>query len=403
MKISNLAIELFSVKNSISNSISIESNQKEHNFRNIFRGEICSTQDTLCMEGNVDYFIKEEALTNEELLLIVKFLRSFNLEEIKEEDMAIFLIQFLNQLIEPYPVLNDFEDMHENTITDQTIKLVTEIINRYSTFESGIQENDFLQSADKDFIETILPTVAKLKEEITKAEFSLKTESKAESSIVAEGQLLVARNYLLEPKEKINTNFLKDNLLFYRKSTKLPVQETRDIRFEGNLEKIINGDDEGIFTLQNSLELQGNPIIGTQETNFANILKTINLDLKEKFMILKEGETTTSTIKLYPEELGEVNVLLKLNQEQGVLTIRIVAGNEQAFNHLNEQGKELQQRFENASFSEVNVEFLMDSGNGDKEKDSYQGFEKKFKLSEQESEEEFEYKDLVNSTYNYKV
>ncbi|QNO16421.1 flagellar hook-length control protein FliK [Alkalicella caledoniensis] len=121
--------------------------------------------------------------------------------------------------------------------------------------------------------------------------------------------------------------------------------------------------------------------------------------------ILKKGELTTGTMRLYPEELGQVTI--ELEMLKGDLSVRIVASNEAAFNHLQQNAKDLIQKFvEEGTYTEVSVDLNM----GDTSQDTRdQNFQNHFALTSKSQqkqatdEEIIQYFETDKGNYNYKV
>ena len=147
-------------------------------------------------------------------------------------------------------------------------------------------------------------------------------------------------------------------------------------------------------TIDQNLEAIPGPIFNTMKVQGAPNTEMIHVALQDfddvvlqlaskDIQILQKGEVTTGKLKLYPEELGQVTVHLEMIK--GDLSIRIIASNEGAFNHLQHQSKELVQRFtENGTFSEVSVDLHM--GDSGQDNSDNHGFQKHYGKSASPSE-----------------
>ncbi|SHJ58931.1 hook-length control protein FliK [Anaerobranca californiensis DSM 14826] len=230
-------------------------------------------------------------------------------------------------------------------------------------------------------------------------------------------------------KSKIDTNVqiswqkFKTGL-FYRsegniKEVNIPevvkAEEEKKINFfnQGNVEikeiKRDDGNDTHFLNSVNELTITStqNPhMIDSFNTkdNIQNLVYSSTELLKQDFQVVKEKGMTKTTIKLYPEELGEVNIHLSL--DKGVLNIRIVATEQLGFNYLKDNEQELQQRLINNSFDfdQVNLEFAMDdySGNEHKGRNEHQPFSR-FNLKIEDLEVPQQISDLIRTKYNYKI
>lgn len=130
------------------------------------------------------------------------------------------------------------------------------------------------------------------------------------------------------------------------------------------------------------------------------------LQLAYKSMnILKKGELTTGTIRLYPEELGQVTI--ELEMLKGDLSVRIVASNEAAFNHLQQNAKDLIQKFvEEGTYTEVSVDLNMGDTSQDTGDQNFQNHFALTSISQQKQatdEEIIQYFETNEGNYNYKV
>ncbi|SES79551.1 flagellar hook-length control protein FliK [Anaerobranca gottschalkii] len=200
--------------------------------------------------------------------------------------------------------------------------------------------------------------------------------------------------------------------LFYRSegNIKEVINNTKVVRVEGESSKdIINTDFPNSINEmmtdfpQNSLDVDSFNIQDNFQTLFQSSVELLNRD----FQIIKEKGTTKTTIKLHPEELGEVKIHLSL--DKGILNIKIVASEQLGFNYLRDNEQELQQRLTNNSFEfeQVNLEFVMDDyrGNEDKGRKEHQVLSQfKFNVKELEDLElPQQISDLITTKYNYKV
>lgn len=389
MKIGNLAMNFFHTAPS-KNSFDQENVQ---GFIGIFK-EMLQSNMLSNSKGNpkfaeLDLLDEQGILTQEELLLLgfesllVNLEQANELDELDEENMA-----FLMNII---PLINQMSIYAE-------IKEMAAIEKKLNIIEQGIfcKENLIVNEQDSNNVQILFSNKQELVDKIQSMLESLKEDKEIIKQMdlkhlpSKEEVFFENKNHFNYKRESVALKPISDNLLFYGR---------KNLTSQGKGEIT-----EEVFANQLDINaLQKSSVLATadEEVNVSNILKTVTENLKDNIVILKNGEITTTKLKLYPEELGEVNVQLEL--VKGQLNVRIIAASEQAFNHLQQQGKDLQDRFTNDSFSEVNIEFLMDSDTQEKENSQYKGLNQGSKRHAKDIPNEEEYVELVQSAYNYKV
>lgn len=392
MKIGNLAMNIFPTTPS-ENSFDQENVQGFMGiFKEMFRSNLLSSSKENPMFAGLD-ILDDNGILNEEGLLLLRGLDSLlaNLEQINElDELDEKNMQFLMNIIPIINQMGNFEEPKIVTIFEKKVTIIDQgIVNENLTLvDQGLNNDQILSLNKQELIEKIQAILEGLKgdNEKIKPEMDLKHLPSKEKVFFENKNIF---NYKGE-RENIGLKPVSDNLLFYGRKNIIP-QGKAEVTEEASHNQL------DINALQKSSTLA----IDVEEVNVSNILKAVTTELKDNIVILKNGDITTSKLKLYPEELGEINVQLEL--VKGHLNVRIIAANEQAFNHLQEHGKDLHERFENASFSEVNVEFLMDSDKHEKENQQYKGLSQSSKKHVKDSPNEEEYVELVQSAYNYKV
>ena len=290
-------------------------------------------------------------------------------------------------------------------------------LEKFQTQAQSLSGNIDAIADNKDSTE-LLQTIANLTEEIKEMVdlTKIKDEGKVlETAFLTKKSTNLSMVGKLEVKSVAQNSINQGLSLFYGKNSKgsTPLNLDTVVVVEPKEVAEVDGDLNDNINLANSLktEVMSKPQfvmevdLQSHETNINNLTEKIKeMLVPQSFKVLQMGDITTSTLRLYPKELGEVNVQLELIK--GQLSIKIMATNENAYNYLNNNAKDLVQNINNNnSFSEVTVDFYMgDTAEGGKQDSQFEQFLKGTKrVVKEEVVEEQDVIEIKTSNYNYKI